>query len=89
MDNDGFAMIICNIPKISMNLMANKGKRGATERKANSDAKPKNHGSVLNKNIPYSTKISIHSVGPKMDSQDPKDLTIAVLAQIKYMDVIL
>ena len=53
------------------------------------DAKPKNHGSVLNKNIPYSTKISIHSVGPKMDSQDPKDLTIAVLAQIKYMGVIL
>ena len=53
------------------------------------DAKPKNHGSVLSKNIPYSTKISIPSVGPKMDSQDPKDLTIAVLAQIKYMGVIL
>ena len=50
------------------------------------DAKPKNHGSVLNKNIPYSTKINIHSVGPKMDSQDPKGLTIAVLEQIKYMD---
>ena len=53
------------------------------------DAKPKNHGSVLNKNIPYSTKINIHSVGPKMDSQDPKDLTIAVLEQIKYTDGIL